>query len=71
MDSNKLMLFPNLFWATVALLHVDYEELFLHAVRLLTSLLERLNLNDRALQNVLYASTPKARALHALPRLCI
>ena len=28
LDSNRLMLFTNLFWATVAVLHTDYEELF-------------------------------------------
>ncbi len=59
MDANKLILFTNLFWGSVAVLHLDYEEMFNHALAIINPLIERLNWNDRAIQNIFVASAPK------------
>lgn len=59
MSSQKLILFPQLFWAAAALLQSDYEQHFFHASQLLLELLERINFGDRYVQNVFGASVPK------------
>lgn len=58
--TSKLILFPQLFWGTVSLLYSDYEIHFAEAVKLLSKLVDRFNFSDRAVQNVLLASIPKA-----------
>jgi hypothetical protein len=59
MSSQKLILFPQLFWAAAALAQSDYEQHFFHASQLLLDLLERINFGDRYVQNVFGASVPK------------
>ncbi|EGG16440.1 hypothetical protein DFA_08978 [Cavenderia fasciculata] len=56
---SKLILFPQLFWGTMALLQSDFESQFINAVKLLSILLETVNFSDRAVQNVFLASMPK------------
>jgi hypothetical protein len=58
--TSKLILFPQLFWGTVALLHSDYEVHFSQAVQLLSKLVDRFNFSDRAVHNIFLASIPKA-----------
>ncbi|KAN0025837.1 hypothetical protein ACTFIU_008497 [Dictyostelium citrinum] len=56
---SKLILFPQIFWGTVAMLHTDFENHFIGAIKLLSMLLDIINFSDRAIQNVFLASMPK------------
>jgi len=56
---SKLILFPQIFWGTLALLNTDFENHFIGSVKLLIQLLEVVNFSDRAVQNVFLASMPK------------
>ncbi|KAM9965189.1 hypothetical protein ACTFIW_004996 [Dictyostelium discoideum] len=56
---SKLILFPQIFWGTVAMLHTDFENHFIGAIKLLSMLLDIINFSDRAVQNVFLASMPK------------
>ncbi|KAL6050877.1 hypothetical protein QOT17_019533 [Balamuthia mandrillaris] len=59
LDSAKLWLFPQIFWAAVALLHSDFEQEYYQAIKLLTKLIDRFNFADVAVQNVVQSGTPK------------
>ncbi|EGC35659.1 hypothetical protein DICPUDRAFT_152002 [Dictyostelium purpureum] len=56
---TKLILFPQIFWGTLAMLHTDFENHFVGAIKLLSQLLDIINFSDRAVQNVFLASMPK------------
>lgn len=58
-SSQKLILFPQMFWTSVALLHTDYEQHYVAALKLLSDLLDRLDLSDTYVQNVFSASIPR------------
>ena len=53
LEVSKLILFPQLFWAAVALLHSNIEVEYLHGVLMLTKLFERLNLSDEHIRSLL------------------
>jgi hypothetical protein len=59
MVTNKLVLFNQIFWAAVALLHTDFEEEYVLALTLLSKIVSRVNFNDTAVQVVFLASQPK------------
>eukprot|EP01133_Synstelium_polycarpum_P002509 gene2509-2863_t len=56
---TKLILFPQMFWGIVALLYTDFESHFTRAINILSLLLDKVNFEDRAVQNVFLASMPK------------
>eukprot|EP01132_Coremiostelium_polycephalum_P000661 gene661-818_t len=56
---SKLILFPQIFWGTMAILHTDFENHYIGAIKLLSILLDIINFSDRAVQNVFLASMPK------------
>jgi hypothetical protein len=58
LDSNKLILFTQIFWGGMALLYTDYEQHFVEATNLLSKLIARLDFTDRSVQNVFRASIP-------------
>lgn len=58
-STQKLILFPQMFWTSVALLHTDYEQHYLASLKLLSDLLDRLDLSDTYVQNIFSASIPK------------
>eukprot|EP01087_Luapelamoeba_hula_P008915 TRINITY_DN2269_c1_g1_i10.p1 TRINITY_DN2269_c1_g1~~TRINITY_DN2269_c1_g1_i10.p1 ORF type:complete len:2503 (-),score=428.99 TRINITY_DN2269_c1_g1_i10:100-7608(-) len=60
LDSAKFWLFREIFWAAVALLHSDYEQEYLQAVKVLSKLVTRFNFSDLAVQNVFLSVMPKA-----------
>lgn len=63
MDSNRLMLSNQIFWAGVALLYADFEEEFLGGVSLLLKIIEKIDFNDKAVRGVFQASRPKSQKL--------
>jgi len=58
LDAAKLWLFPQIFWAAVALLNTDFEQEYLQAIRLLSKLVTRFNFSDIAVQNVFLNGIP-------------
>jgi hypothetical protein len=58
LDPQKLILFTQIFWGAVALLHTDYEQHFSEATKLLSKLIDILDFKDRSVQNVFLASIP-------------
>jgi hypothetical protein len=58
-SAQKLILFPQMFWTSVALLQTDYEPHYLASLKLLSDLLDRLDFSDPYVQNIFSASIPK------------
>ena len=57
-DREHLLSYPLLFWATCACLETVYEQEFLETLRILEKLLEKLNLCDPAVVNLLEKAKP-------------
>lgn len=60
MAPEKIILYPQLFWGCVALLHADLVPIYTAALRLLTAVMDRLTLSDRTAHSVLLSSRPTA-----------
>jgi hypothetical protein len=58
LSGSKLILFPQVFWASVALLHSEFVHLFNAVMGLLMKLIDRMDIASTAAQNVLFASLP-------------
>ncbi|GAM26500.1 hypothetical protein SAMD00019534_096750 [Acytostelium subglobosum LB1] len=56
---SKLILFPQLMWGVLALMHTDFDAHYISAAKTLALLLDLINFNDRAVQNVFLASINK------------
>lgn len=60
LDTAKLWLYPQIFWAAIALLHSDFEQEFHLAIKLLTKIVTRFKgFSDIAAQNVFLTYSPK------------
>jgi len=60
--AEKLVLYPQLFWACIALLPLPYPQLYRAVISLLFRILEKLDLNQVAVQNVVVAAVPGSSA---------
>ncbi|EFC46366.1 predicted protein [Naegleria gruberi] len=60
MDRNRLVLFPQIFWLSTALLHSDVTHIYVYALRLFTEVLRRVDISNDAIRNVIIASRPDA-----------
>ncbi|KAJ3277865.1 Cell morphogenesis protein PAG1 [Borealophlyctis nickersoniae] len=58
LDSHRLVLFPQLFWAAVACIHSPHELEYLEGVQLLEKILAKLDLNDASRRNILLINLP-------------
>jgi hypothetical protein len=60
LDTAKLWLYPQIFWAAIALLHSDFEQEYHQAIKLLTKIITRFKgFSDIAAQNVFLTYSPK------------
>lgn len=59
LDTNKLILFPQIFWAAIAMLESNYHYEFLQAVSLLSELVERIDFDDDSVRAVLLSKLPE------------
>lgn len=59
MERTRLVLFPQIFWLSTALLYSDVTHIYVYALRLLTQVLKRLDISDDAIRNVIIASRPE------------
>lgn len=58
MDANRFILFPQLFWLSVALLRSNVVYIYIHALALLSAVIDQLDINNELVQNVIIASEP-------------
>ena len=58
MPAQKMILYPQLFWACLALLHSDFVHVYASALTLLTKVIDRINFNDATHTQVLLSCIP-------------
>ncbi|XP_078448512.1 ARM repeat superfamily protein isoform X2 [Wolffia australiana] len=59
LEPEKVILYPQLFWACVAMLHTDFVHVYCHVLQLLARVIDRLSLRDRTTESVLLSSMPR------------
>ena len=59
MERTRLVLFPQIFWLSAALLNSDVTHIYVYALRLFTEVLRRVDISDDAIRNVIIASRPE------------
>ncbi|KAJ3672294.1 hypothetical protein LUZ60_007015 [Juncus effusus] len=59
MDSSKVILYPQLFWGCVAMMHTDFVHVYRHVLDLFSRVIDRLSFRDRTTENVLLSSMPR------------
>eukprot|EP00878_Enallax_costatus_P017644 GHUV01018538.1.p1 GENE.GHUV01018538.1~~GHUV01018538.1.p1 ORF type:complete len:869 (+),score=314.27 GHUV01018538.1:690-3296(+) len=58
LPARKLLLYPQVFWASLSLLFSSYVHLYQQALILLSTCLQHLTLNDSTTQHILVAAAP-------------
>jgi hypothetical protein len=58
MGKSRPILFTPLFWLCVALLHTDHVHMYVHALQLLRAVIDRMDMDNDAVQNVIWATKP-------------
>lgn len=59
MEPEKVILYPQLFWGCVAMMHTDFVHLYRQVLELFSRVIYRLSLRDRITENVLLSSVPR------------
>jgi len=59
LDSSKLILFPQVFWVSVAMLDSNYHYEFLQAVSLISELVDRIDFDDESSRAVFMSKLPE------------
>lgn len=59
MEPEKVILYPQLFWGCVAMLHTDFVHLYCQVLELFSRVIDRLSFRDRTTENVLLSSMPR------------
>ncbi|KAK4798256.1 hypothetical protein SAY86_030582 [Trapa natans] len=59
MEPEKLILYPQLFWGCVAMMHTDFVHVYCQVLRLFSRVIDRLSFWDRTTENVLLSSMPR------------
>ncbi|KAG8073032.1 hypothetical protein GUJ93_ZPchr0006g41845 [Zizania palustris] len=59
MEPEKVILYPQLFWGCVALMHTDYVHIYCQVLELFCRVIDRLAFRDRTTENVLLSSMPR------------
>ncbi|ERN09549.1 protein furry homolog-like [Amborella trichopoda] len=59
MEPEKVILYPQLFWGCVALMHTDFVHIYAQALGLFARVIDRLSFRDRTTENVLLSSMPR------------
>uniref|UniRef100_A0A0D3FCF7 Cell morphogenesis protein N-terminal domain-containing protein n=1 Tax=Oryza barthii TaxID=65489 RepID=A0A0D3FCF7_9ORYZ len=59
MEPEKVILYPQLFWGCVALMHTDYVHIYCQVLELFCRVIDRLTFRDRTTENVLLSSMPR------------
>ncbi|KAL5717648.1 hypothetical protein ACHQM5_010628 [Ranunculus cassubicifolius] len=59
MDPEKVILYPQLFWGCVAMMHTDFVHVYCQVLELFSRVIDRLSFRDRTTENVLLSSMPR------------
>ncbi|XP_019427584.1 PREDICTED: uncharacterized protein LOC109335831 isoform X1 [Lupinus angustifolius] len=59
MEPEKVILYPQLFWGCVAMMHTDFVHVYRQVLELFSQVIDRLSFRDRTTENVLLSSMPR------------
>ncbi|KAI4352336.1 hypothetical protein L6164_006599 [Bauhinia variegata] len=59
MEPEKVILYPQLFWGCVAMMHTDFVHVYRQVLELFSHVIDRLSFRDRTIENVLLSSMPR------------
>ncbi|PKA53442.1 hypothetical protein AXF42_Ash012384 [Apostasia shenzhenica] len=59
MEPEKVILYPQLFWGCVAMMHTDFVHVYCQVLELFSRVIDRLSFRDRTTENVLLSSLPR------------
>lgn len=59
MEPEKVILYPQLFWGCVALMHTDFVHVYRQVLELFSRVIDRLSFRDRTTENVILSSMPR------------
>ncbi|MCL7040569.1 hypothetical protein MKW94_007065 [Papaver nudicaule] len=59
MEPEKVILYPQLFWGCVAMLHTDFVHVYCQVLELFGRVIDRLSFRDSTTENVLLSSMPR------------
>ncbi|CAA6655790.1 unnamed protein product [Spirodela intermedia] len=59
LEPEKVILYPQLFWACVAMMHTDFVHVYCQVLELFGRVIDRLSFRDQTTENVLLSSMPR------------
>ncbi|KAM7268070.1 hypothetical protein ACFE04_010236 [Oxalis oulophora] len=59
MEPEKVILYPQLFWGCVAMMHTDFVHVYCQVLELFSRVIDRLSFRDQTTENVLLSSMPR------------
>ena len=59
MEPEKVILYPQLFWGCVAMMHMDFVHVYSQVLELFLRVIDRLTFQDRTTEHVLLSSMPR------------
>ncbi|KAG8366984.1 hypothetical protein BUALT_Bualt16G0025200 [Buddleja alternifolia] len=59
MEPEKVILYPQLFWGCVAMMHTDFVHVYCQVLELFSRVIDRLSFRDTTNENVLLSSMPR------------
>lgn len=59
MEPEKVILYPQLFWGCVAMMHTDFVHVYCQVLELFARVIDRLSFRDRTTENVILSSMPR------------
>lgn len=59
MEPEKVILYPQLFWGCVAMMHTDFVHVYCQVLELFSRVIDRLSFRERTTENVLLSSMPR------------
>ncbi|RZC73806.1 hypothetical protein C5167_049289 [Papaver somniferum] len=59
MEPEKVILYPQLFWGCVAMMHLDFVHVYCQVLELFARVIDRLSFRDRTTENVFLSSMPR------------
>lgn len=59
MEPEKVILYPQLFWGCMAMMHTDFVHIYCQVLELFSRVIDRLSFRDQTTENVLLSSMPR------------
>ncbi|GKU97457.1 hypothetical protein SLEP1_g10601 [Rubroshorea leprosula] len=59
MEPEKVILYPQLFWGCIAMMHTDFIHVYCQVLELFSRVIDRLSFRDTTTENVLLSSMPR------------